>query len=98
VNENRLRAAYHEAGHAVLVHLAGCELRRVAVQTSGQARGHTRQSRPTGRYRWRDYLVITFGGHAAEAIRAGLPAPALDPAAPWSVVVDDDWLLAHDLL
>lgn len=92
-------AIYHESGHAVVAHLVGCTLEHVSVQLNGAERGHTEQSRPPGRYFYRDALTITYAGHAATALRSGTPPPHRNPRAPWSQVMNDrDYLKADAIV
>jgi cell division protease FtsH len=77
-DEERVRTAYHEAGHALLgVLLAGAEVvRKVSIVPHGEALGVTLQSAEDDRHgmsraELRGQIVGALGGRAAEEIVSG---------------------------
>lgn len=81
------RAAYHEAGHAVVRHSYGCTIRRVSVIARESSLGRCEASPPPALPTWsarraaRARIVCLFAGMAAEARLVGqLDLAAIDHA------------------
>jgi len=68
----RRRAAYHEAGHAVICRARGCALRRMTIVPEGDTIGYTvAGTRGRGRRADRKRVAIALGGVVAETMAFG---------------------------